>query len=102
VASNDPLTDQESKEAAEEKPDATTPPPDHGTEWGLRVIAQQTINSAHEKPGDILQALVAEPVFDANHVLAISPGSVLVGPITQAKAPRSFGDRGKCGFVFGN
>lgn len=96
----DPVVHDESKQGVKAKLDATKPPSDQNIEWRLRAYLQQTISSAHEKPGDTFQALIAEPVFDANHTLLVPQGSVLVGQITQAKAARSFGRQGKLRFRF--
>jgi hypothetical protein len=90
----------ENKQAAREKPDATTPGSDRETEWRLRAYLEQTISSASRKPGDTFQARVAEPVFNADHALVVPEGSILVGQITQAKAARSFGRQGKLRFRF--
>jgi hypothetical protein len=68
--------------------------------WRLRAYLQQTISSANEKPGDTFQAVVAEPVFNANHTLAVPEGAVLIGRIAQAKPARSFGRKGKLRFDF--
>jgi hypothetical protein len=96
---NNPAIHDDNKQTATEKPDPTTPL-DQETEWRLRAYLQKTISSANEKQGDTFQAVVAEPVFNANHVLAVPEGSVLVGEITQAKAARSFGRQGKLRFRF--
>jgi hypothetical protein len=103
--SNDPIVHGENEhgeneQTARKNPDPTTTPPNQETEWRLRAYLQQTISSATEKQGDTFQALVAEPVFNANHVLAVPEGSVLVGEITQSKAARSFGRQGKLRFRF--
>jgi hypothetical protein len=98
--SNDPAIHNASAQAAKERPDAIAPPPVQETEWRIRAYLQQTISSAKEKPGDSFQASVAEPVFDANHVLEVPEGSTLIGQITQAKAARSFGRQGKLRFRF--
>jgi hypothetical protein len=95
-----PVVHEESKQRVKAKLDATKPPSDQNIEWRLRAYLQQTISSAHEKPGDTFQALVAEPVFDANHTLLVPEGSMLAGQITQAKAARSFGRQGKLRFRF--
>jgi hypothetical protein len=68
--------------------------------WHLYAYLEQTISSATEKRGDTFQALVAEPVFNPDHTLAIPEGSVLIGTITQAKPARSFGRAGKLRFDF--
>jgi hypothetical protein len=66
----------------------------------LHAYLEETISSAKEKPGDTFEAVVAEPVFDAGHALAIPQGSQLVGTITQAKPARWFGRSGKLRFNF--
>jgi hypothetical protein len=96
---NDPSVHEEKKQTANARPNAT-PPPVRETEWRIRAYLQKTISSANEKPGDTFQALVAEPVFNENHVLAVPQGSQLVGEITRAKAARSFGRQGKLRFRF--
>jgi hypothetical protein len=74
--------------------------PQNREEWRLRAYLQQTISSTHDKSGDTFQAVVAEPVFNFDHLLVVPEGSLLVGEITQAKAARSFGRTGKLRFRF--
>lgn len=79
----------------------TDPPPaSAGTEWRLRAYLQETISSANKKPGDTFQALVSEPVLNAEHNVVVPQGSLLVGEITQTKPARSFGRQGKLRFRF--
>ena len=68
--------------------------------WQLRAYLEQTISSANEKEGNTFNAVVAEPIFNPDHTLAVPEGSVLVGTITQAKQARSFGRAGKLRFDF--
>lgn len=68
--------------------------------WHLRAYLEQTISSANEKSGDTFNAVVAEPIFNPDHSLAVPEGSVLVGTITQVKSARSFGRAGKLRFDF--
>jgi hypothetical protein len=70
------------------------------TEWRLRAYLQETISSATRKSGDTFEAVVSEPVFNAEHAVVVPQGSVLVGEITQTKAARSFGRQGKLRFRF--
>jgi hypothetical protein len=79
---------------------ADPPNPSGGTEWRLRAYLQQTISSADKKPGDTFEALVSEPVLNAEHAVVVTQGSVLLGEITQTKAARSFGRQGKLRFRF--
>ena len=92
------VTHTENKLESKKEPDASAP--GQPAEWRLRAYLLQTIDSASEKPGNTFQARVAEPVFDANHVLVVPEESVLIGQITQAKPARSFGRQGKLRFRF--
>lgn len=68
--------------------------------WHLDAYLEQTISSAHEKRGNTFEAVVADPVFNADHILEVPEGAVLVGTITRAKPARSFGRAGKLRFDF--
>jgi hypothetical protein len=81
-------------------PDFSKRPPNQAPEWQLRAYLQRTISSAKDKPGDVFEAYVAEPVFNSDHALVVPEGSLLVGEITQAKPARSFGRQGKLRFHF--
>jgi hypothetical protein len=84
-----------------EAPEKADPPePSAETEWRLRAYLQETIGSADRKPGDTFQAVVSEPVFNAEHEVVVPQGSVLVGEVTQTKPARSFGRQGKLRFRF--
>jgi hypothetical protein len=73
---------------------------DESSTWQIRAYLEQTISSANEKPGNTFNAVVAEPVFNPDHTLAIPEGSLLVGTITRAKPARSFGRAGNLRFDF--
>lgn len=68
--------------------------------WPIHALLTAGLTSARARPGDPVQALVLEPVFDDRHNLAVSQGSILVGRVTSAKASRSFGRNGKLRFTF--
>jgi len=80
-------------------PQAETPSGDKSA-WRLRAYLEQTISSANEKKGSTFEAVIAEPVFNPDHTVAVPEGSVLVGTITQAKPARTFGRSGKLHFDF--
>lgn len=73
---------------------------DSQSAWRLDAYLEQTISSADEKRGNTFDAVVADPIFNRDHTLAVPQGSVLVGTITQAKPARSFGRAGKLRFDF--
>jgi hypothetical protein len=79
---------------------ADPPGPHAETEWRLRAYLQETISSADRKTGDTFEAVVSEPVFNAEHAVVVPQGSVIVGEITQTKRARSFGRQGKLRFRF--
>jgi len=68
--------------------------------WSVHALLTEKVTSAAAKPGDLVQALVIEPVFDKDHELVVPQGSVLVGKVTSAKAARSLGRNGKLRFTF--
>jgi hypothetical protein len=84
----------------EDRGKADPPGPHAATEWRMRAYLQETISSADRKPGDTFQAVVSEPVFNAEHAVVVPQGSVIVGEITQTKPARSFGRQGKLRFRF--
>ncbi len=73
---------------------------DESSAWQIHAYLDQTISSANEKPGNTFQAVVAEPVFNPDHTLAVPEGSLLVGTITRAKPAKSFGRAGNLRFDF--
>ncbi len=82
-------------------PDAPPPAaPGKPEIWSVRALLTSDLTSATAKPGDSVQALVIEPVFDADRQLVVPQGSTLVGKVTTAKAARSLGRGGKLRFTF--
>lgn len=81
-------------------PSATDRTPGNKSAWRLHAYLEETISSATEKRGNTFQAVVAEPVFNPDHTLAVPEGSLLVGTITQAIPARFFGRAGKLRFDF--
>jgi hypothetical protein len=68
--------------------------------WSVHALLSAEVTSASAKPGDPVQALVVEPVFDKNGELVVPQGSTLVGKVTTAKSARSLGRNGKLRFTF--
>jgi hypothetical protein len=68
--------------------------------WSVRALLTSEVTSATAKPGDPVQALVVEPVFDKDRQLVVPQGSTLVGRVTTAKSARSLGRNGKLRFTF--
>jgi hypothetical protein len=68
--------------------------------WSVHAVLTAGVTSATAKPGDPVQALVTEPVFDRSGELVVPQGSTLVGKVTTAKSARSLGRNGKLRFTF--
>ena len=66
----------------------------------LRAYLKTPINSRETSVGTTIEAVVAEPYFDASRDLTIPQGATLLGTVTQAKAARWFGRSGKLRFAF--
>ena len=81
---------------------ATLPPGKRANPETWKVNAQLTANlsSATARPGDPVDAMVVEPVYDTGGNLVIPEGSELKGKVTAAQAARSLGRNGKLRFTF--
>jgi hypothetical protein len=81
------------------------PPADPATadtgSWIVQANLDEPISSETSKDGQAIQATVAEPVFNADHTIAIPQGSTLIGTVTRAKPARKFGRTGVLTFSFG-
>jgi hypothetical protein len=68
--------------------------------WSVHALLTAEVTSATARPGDSVQALVVEPVYDKDGQLVVPQGSTLVGKVTTAKRARSLGRNGKLRFNF--
>lgn len=68
--------------------------------WIIQAYLSEELNSATAKPGQAIQAVVAEPVLNPDHSISVPQGAILVGAVTQSKPARSFGRAGTLGFDF--
>jgi len=68
--------------------------------WSVNATLSRDLTSATAKPGDSVEALVVEPVYDKDKQLVVPQGSKLVGKVAVSKAARSFGRNGKLRFTF--
>jgi len=68
--------------------------------WQVHALLTGRVTSANAKPGDIVEALVVEPVLDKDNQLVIPQGSTLEGKVTKAKHARTFGRNGTLRFNF--
>ena len=68
--------------------------------WAVNATLSNGLTSATAKPGDPVEALVVEPVYDKDKQLVVPQGSKLIGKVAVAKAARSLGRNGKLRFTF--
>jgi hypothetical protein len=68
--------------------------------WIINAYLGDKLSSATSKSGQAIRATVAEPIYNADHTIAVPEGSTLVGAVTQAKPARNFGRAGVLHFDF--
>ncbi|QNI36124.1 hypothetical protein [Edaphobacter albus] len=75
--------------------------PDTGrSTWMMEAYLRQPLSSATAKTGQPIQAMVAEPIYNRDHTIAIPQGALLMGAVTQARPARSFARAGVLSFDF--
>ncbi|HMF65519.1 MAG TPA: hypothetical protein VK608_15625 [Edaphobacter sp.] len=93
VASSSPATAQPAQTTiAEERGGRPT--------WLIQAYLRDQLTSATAKSGQTIEAIVAEPVYNPDHTIAVPQGATIVGAITQVKPARSFARAGTLGFDF--
>lgn len=83
-------------------PQPADPPAPNGKPetWSVHALLTAGLTSATARPGDPVNALVVEPVYDKDHQLVVPQDSVLEGKVTAAKPAHSLGRNGKLRFTF--
>lgn len=76
------------------------PPTAEPAPWIIQAYLSAPITSASSTNGTLIHATVAEPIYNADHTIAVPQGSTIVGAITQAKPARMFGRAGVLRFAF--
>ena len=69
---------------------------------GVKVTARlvDTIDSSTAAKGELVTAIVTQPVFDTSHKMVLLEGAELEGTVMQSRAARSFGRNGELRFTF--
>jgi hypothetical protein len=78
---------------------SATKPADPST-WMVNAYLADKLSSATSKSGQTIHAIVAEPIYNADHTIAVPEGATLIGAVTQAKPARRFGRTGVLHFDF--
>lgn len=71
----------------------------HG-DWLIQAYLNQGLSSATSKVGQPIEATVAQPIYNADHSVAVPQGATLIGAVTTCKPARSFGRAGQLRFDF--
>ncbi len=79
---------------------AATPASSDPATWIVQGYLITPISSATSKPGDVVSATVAEPVFNPDGSIAVPQGAILSGTVTQARPARRFARAGQLRFTF--
>ncbi|HEY6491290.1 MAG TPA: hypothetical protein VIY99_19345 [Terracidiphilus sp.] len=86
--------------AADDPPQQPAPSAGKPETWSVHALLTSELTSARARPGDSVQALVVEPVYDKDKNLVVPQGATLIGKVTASQAARSFGRNGKLRFTF--
>lgn len=81
-------------------PDPPAPSPGAREVWSINAELMAGLTSAVAMPGDPVEALVVQPVYDKDRQLVVPQGATLIGKVTTAKAARTLGRNGKLRFIF--
>jgi hypothetical protein len=68
--------------------------------WIVQANLSASLSSETSIRGQAIQAVVAEPIFNPDHSLAVPQGATLIGVVTRAKPARRFGRTGVLNFRF--
>jgi hypothetical protein len=68
--------------------------------WTVQAYLDERLSSATSKSGQEIKATVAEPIYNADHTIAVPQGATMIGAVTQAKPARLFGRNGTLHFDF--
>jgi len=78
---------------------AQSPSSDTGA-WIVQADLAAELSSETSRTGQPIRAVVAEPIFNPDHTIAVPQGATLVGAVTKAKPARHFGRTGVLSFSF--
>jgi hypothetical protein len=68
--------------------------------WMIQANLSASLSSETSTQGQAIQAVVAEPIYNPDHSIAVPQGATLIGVVTRAKPARRFGRTGVLNFRF--
>jgi hypothetical protein len=80
-------------------PPVAAPPVDMSA-WIIDANLTDALSSETSTKGTIIEAVVAEPIYNSDHTIAVPQGATLVGSINRAQPARKFGRTGVLSFSF--
>ncbi len=83
----------------EERVEAAAAHNDNGA-WIVQANLEDSLSSESSSKGQVIKAVVAEPIFNDDETLAVPQGATLVGTVMRAKPARRFGRTGVLSFSF--
>jgi len=83
-----------------DEPEAAAAPAGASDAWIVQANLAESLSSENSHADEPIEAIVAEPIYAADHTLAVPQGATLVGTVKRAKPSRSFGRTGVLSFNF--
>lgn len=80
-------------------PKSRAPEPGSGA-WIIEANLADSLSSEKTATGQAIKAVVAEPIFNPDHTVAVPQGATLIGTVNRAKPARAFGRTGVLSFSF--
>jgi hypothetical protein len=68
--------------------------------WIVQAYLTGPLSSETSSSGQTITAVVAEPVYNPDHSIAVPQGAMLTGTVTRARPARAFGKAGVLNFNF--
>jgi len=94
------LPESEIAPSAPSDPPPSLPANSQPKTWTIKAYLSERLDSHSTKAGHPIHATVAEPVYNADHSIALPEGTIVEGAVTESKPARSFGRAGTLRFDF--
>jgi hypothetical protein len=82
------------------EPQVASPPAADTGAWVIEANLAQDLSSEASTKGQPIKAIVAEPIYNEDHTVAVPQGATLIGTVSRAQPARKFGRTGVLSFNF--
>jgi hypothetical protein len=82
------------------EPQVASPPVADTGAWVIEANLAQDLSSEASTKGQPIKAIVAEPIYNEDHTVAVPQGATLIGTVSRAQPARKFGRTGVLSFNF--